>query len=175
MASISRYKDVSLLLGKTYMSSFLFNIGLILMCAMPVVQFSAQAFSDYARNSTINQIFNVQIANLNFFGFFFTNNKSKQTPFMSTNMALRDVAPRPKRHLLHTERPSIQIVFLLHRHRCCARRASCGHNFDPPSPKLGCTESRSLPSHDALVCAYTHTPHTPGSPVQNIHTNMNLK
>lgn len=63
-----------MILGKTYMSSFLFNIGLILMCAMPVVQFSADAFSDYARNSTINQIFNVQIANLNFFGFFFTKN-----------------------------------------------------------------------------------------------------
>jgi LMBR1 domain-containing protein 1 len=63
-----------MILGKTYMSSFLFNIGLILMCAMPVVQFSADAFSAYARNSTINQIFNVQIANLNFFGFFFTNN-----------------------------------------------------------------------------------------------------
>ncbi|KAL3906153.1 MAG: hypothetical protein SGILL_009387 [Bacillariaceae sp.] len=63
-----------MILGKTYMSSFLFNIGLILMCAMPVVQFSAQAFSDYARNSTINQIFNVQIAGLNFFGIFFNNN-----------------------------------------------------------------------------------------------------
>jgi LMBR1 domain-containing protein 1 len=63
-----------MILGKTYMSSFLFNIGLVLMCAMPVVQFSADAFSDYARNAAINQIFNVQIANLNFFGFFFTNN-----------------------------------------------------------------------------------------------------
>jgi LMBR1 domain-containing protein 1 len=63
-----------MILGKTYMSSFLFNIGLVLMCAMPVVQFSADAFSDYARDSTINQIFNVQIANLIFFGFWFTRN-----------------------------------------------------------------------------------------------------
>lgn len=63
-----------MILGKTYMSSFLFNIGLVLMCAMPVVQFSADAFSQYARNATINQIFNVQIANLNFFGFWFKNN-----------------------------------------------------------------------------------------------------
>lgn len=60
-------------LGKTYMSSFLFNVGLVCMCALPVVQFSAQAFSDYARDSTINQIFNVQIENLKFFGFWFTN------------------------------------------------------------------------------------------------------
>jgi len=63
-----------MILGKTYMSSFLFNIGLVLMCSLPVVQFSADAFSDYARYSTINQLFNVQIANLNFFGFFFTKN-----------------------------------------------------------------------------------------------------
>lgn len=61
-------------LGKTYMSSFLFNTGLVLLCALPVVQFSAQAFSDYARDSTINQIFNVQIDNLPFFGYWFANN-----------------------------------------------------------------------------------------------------
>lgn len=62
-----------MILGKTYMSSMLFNVGLVLLCALPVVQFSAQAFSEYARNSTINQIFNVQIENLVFFGFWFTN------------------------------------------------------------------------------------------------------
>ena len=61
-----------MILGKTYMSSFLFNTGLILMCAMPVVQFAAQSFADYARNTTINQIFNVQIDNLTFFGMWFT-------------------------------------------------------------------------------------------------------
>jgi LMBR1 domain-containing protein 1 len=63
-----------MILGKTYMSSFLFNVGLVLLCAMPVVQFSAQAFRDYARNTTINQIFNVQIENLVFFGYWFTRN-----------------------------------------------------------------------------------------------------
>jgi len=62
-----------MILGKTYMSSFLFNTGLVLLCALPVVQFSAQAFSDYARYTTINQVFNVQIDNLVFFGFWFTN------------------------------------------------------------------------------------------------------
>jgi len=62
-----------MILNKTYMSSFLFNVGLVLLCALPVVQFSAQAFSDYARNSTINQIFNVQVENLTFFGVWFTN------------------------------------------------------------------------------------------------------
>jgi len=62
-----------MVLGKTYMSSFLFNTGLVLLCALPVVQFSAQAFSDYARYTAINQIFNVQIYNLVFFGSWFTN------------------------------------------------------------------------------------------------------
>mmetsp|Transcript_15157 Transcript_15157/g.35125 ORF Transcript_15157/g.35125 Transcript_15157/m.35125 type:complete len:558 (-) Transcript_15157:382-2055(-) len=60
-----------MMLGKTYMSSFLFNVLLILLCAMPVVQFSAQAFSAYAANTTVNQIFNVQVMNLTFFGTFF--------------------------------------------------------------------------------------------------------
>lgn len=61
-----------MILGKTYMSSFLFNTGLVLLCALPVAQFAAQSFSDYARYTTINQIFNVQIDNLVFFGFWFT-------------------------------------------------------------------------------------------------------
>jgi LMBR1 domain-containing protein 1 len=60
--------------GKTYMSSFLFNIGLVLLCALPVVQFCATSFSGYARNSNIFQIFGVQIENLKFFGFFWKNN-----------------------------------------------------------------------------------------------------
>lgn len=55
-------------LNKTYMSSFLFNIGLCLLCALPVVQFCASAFQDYARYTTINQVFNVQLYYLKFFG-----------------------------------------------------------------------------------------------------------
>ena len=60
--------------GKTYMSSFMFNIGLVLMCALPVVQFCQEAFSDYASNATIRQIFGVQVQNLRFFKFFWANN-----------------------------------------------------------------------------------------------------
>eukprot|EP00569_Conticribra_weissflogii_P003296 CAMPEP_0171328156 /NCGR_PEP_ID=MMETSP0878-20121228/481_1 /TAXON_ID=67004 /ORGANISM="Thalassiosira weissflogii, Strain CCMP1336" /LENGTH=496 /DNA_ID=CAMNT_0011827985 /DNA_START=169 /DNA_END=1656 /DNA_ORIENTATION=- len=56
--------------NKTYMSSMLFNIGLILLCALPVVQFCSSAFRDYARYTTINQVFNVQIEYLKFFGWF---------------------------------------------------------------------------------------------------------
>ena len=57
-------------LNKTYMSSFLFNVALILLCALPVVQFSVTAFQDYARYTTINQVFNVQLKYLKFFGWF---------------------------------------------------------------------------------------------------------
>jgi LMBR1 domain-containing protein 1 len=63
-------------LNKTYMSSFLFNIALVCLCALPVVQFSASAFQDYARNSTINQVFNVQLYYLQFFGWWWRNKVS---------------------------------------------------------------------------------------------------
>jgi len=58
----------------TYMNSFLFNLGLILLCSLPVVQFSTIAFSDYARFTNVNQIFGVQIKYLQFFSYFWTTN-----------------------------------------------------------------------------------------------------
>lgn len=60
--------------GKTYMSSFMFNIGLVLLCAMPVVQFCQDAFADYAAYADIRQLFGVQVQNLVFFGIFWKNN-----------------------------------------------------------------------------------------------------
>lgn len=59
--------------GKTYMSSFLFNLALVLLCALPVVQFCQAAFSDYTSFAQIRQIFGVQIQYLQFFSFFWTN------------------------------------------------------------------------------------------------------
>jgi LMBR1 domain-containing protein 1 len=57
--------------NKTYMSSFLFNIGLVLLCALPVVQFCQDAFADYAAFSNIRQMFGVQVQNLGFIGWFY--------------------------------------------------------------------------------------------------------
>jgi LMBR1 domain-containing protein 1 len=57
--------------NKTYMSSFLFNIGLVLLCALPVVQFCQMAFADYAAFSNIRQMFGVQVENLSFIGWFY--------------------------------------------------------------------------------------------------------
>ena len=48
--------------------------GLLLLCALPVVQFATTAFADYARYTTINQIFGVQIENLKFFSWWWTSN-----------------------------------------------------------------------------------------------------
>jgi LMBR1 domain-containing protein 1 len=59
--------------GQTYMSSFLFNMGLVLLSALPVVQFAVISFDDYAKYSTIRQIFVVQIEYLDLFSFFYEN------------------------------------------------------------------------------------------------------
>ena len=63
-----------MIMGKTYMSSLMFNIGLVLLCSLPVVQFCSEAFADYARFSTARQIFGVQIYNLKFFGWWWSSN-----------------------------------------------------------------------------------------------------
>lgn len=59
--------------GKTYMSSFMFNTALVLMCSMPVVQLCQLAFADYAAYSNIRQLFGVQVAYLEFFRYFWVN------------------------------------------------------------------------------------------------------
>lgn len=58
----------------TYMSSFLFNTGLVLLCALPIVQFCVTAFDSYAIYATVNQVFGTQIHYLKFFNYFWTNN-----------------------------------------------------------------------------------------------------
>jgi LMBR1 domain-containing protein 1 len=60
--------------GKTYMSSFMFNIALVLMCALPVVQFCQEAFAEYTSFADIRQIFGVQVQYLTFFSIFWTQN-----------------------------------------------------------------------------------------------------
>lgn len=60
--------------GKTYMSSFMFNIGLVLLCALPVVQFCTKAFSYYARNTNVYQVMGVQVEYLSVFQWFWVNN-----------------------------------------------------------------------------------------------------
>ncbi|KAG5184761.1 LMBR1-like membrane protein [Tribonema minus] len=60
-------------LNETYMNSFLFNVGIILMCVPAVIQFSVQAFSAYLVSADINSFFNVQVKYLRFFRYFYVN------------------------------------------------------------------------------------------------------
>jgi len=58
-------------LHRTYMSSFLFNIALVLLCSVPAVQFSVLAFAEYAQYTDVLQMFGVQVKYLEFFSIFF--------------------------------------------------------------------------------------------------------
>lgn len=60
--------------GGTYVNSFLFNLGIILFCSIPIVHFCVQAFEGYARNTDSFLLFNVQIKYLTFYSQFFTQN-----------------------------------------------------------------------------------------------------
>lgn len=57
--------------GGTYMNSFLFNIGVLLICTAPLVEFCAVAFSGYTVHADINLLYNVQITNVDFFSLFY--------------------------------------------------------------------------------------------------------
>jgi len=55
------------------MNSFLFNVNLILICSVAVCQFCSSAFSQYARLTDIDMMFNTQIRYLRFFTWFYDN------------------------------------------------------------------------------------------------------
>lgn len=56
--------------NKTYMSSFMFNVGLVLLCALPVVQFTVTAFPEYARYTNVINVMGTQVQYLKFFSWF---------------------------------------------------------------------------------------------------------
>ena len=60
--------------GKTMMNSFLFNVGIILLCEIPVIQFCSSAFSIYARVTSISMLFGTQIRYIKGFDFMFQYN-----------------------------------------------------------------------------------------------------
>mmetsp|Transcript_131108 Transcript_131108/g.195398 ORF Transcript_131108/g.195398 Transcript_131108/m.195398 type:complete len:493 (-) Transcript_131108:37-1515(-) len=60
--------------GGTLMNSFLFNTGMILLCTASIVQFCATAFADYARLTTISQIYVSQVQYLIFLSIFYEKN-----------------------------------------------------------------------------------------------------
>uniref|UniRef100_K3X7A6 Uncharacterized protein n=1 Tax=Globisporangium ultimum (strain ATCC 200006 / CBS 805.95 / DAOM BR144) TaxID=431595 RepID=K3X7A6_GLOUD len=58
----------------TYMNSMLFNLGLVLSCSIPVVQFCDQAFQDYGRLTSIRTMMGNQIHYLQGMSFFWEYN-----------------------------------------------------------------------------------------------------
>ena len=50
--------------GGTLMSSFLFNVALVLLATQAAIQFCAQAFELYANNSAIQKIWGGQVRQL---------------------------------------------------------------------------------------------------------------
>jgi len=61
-------------MGKTLMNSFLFNLALILLSVLPVVQFCTQAFNTYARLTDADVIFSSTMRYLKFFRYFWAYN-----------------------------------------------------------------------------------------------------
>lgn len=59
---------------KTFVNSMIFNLLLVMLCVLPVVQFCTQAFAGYARLTDADVIFGSQIKNMEFFRHFFDNN-----------------------------------------------------------------------------------------------------
>ncbi|KAI8909694.1 hypothetical protein EDD86DRAFT_238344 [Gorgonomyces haynaldii] len=53
-----------LVIGETMMSALVFNAGVILLCSLPLAQFSTLAFSDYAKYTSNQSIFGVQVSSL---------------------------------------------------------------------------------------------------------------
>ena len=57
--------------GKTLMNSMLFNVSVLVLCSLPVVQFCTYAFDAYARYTTISTLLGVQVKYMEFLSLFF--------------------------------------------------------------------------------------------------------
>lgn len=60
--------------GKTLLNSFMFNVQLVLLCVLPTVQFSTQAFASYARYTEADVIFGSQMRYIQGFRYFWQYN-----------------------------------------------------------------------------------------------------
>ena len=61
-------------LGNTLMSAFLFNVNLIMLSSIAVIQFCAKAFDGYAAETSVSDIFGQEIENLRGLGAVFREN-----------------------------------------------------------------------------------------------------
>lgn len=70
--------------GATYLNAFLFNLGVVMMCTLPLINFCVLAFSGYTIDTDVYFLFIVQTNNLRFFNTFF---QSKLFPWLILLMA----------------------------------------------------------------------------------------
>jgi len=75
-------------IGDTMMSSFLFNVWLLLLCAVATVQFCYEAFQSYAQLTAIELLLGVQVRNLLFLSYFFRSNIFIYTMFGISSLTL---------------------------------------------------------------------------------------
>eukprot|EP00455_Lapot_gusevi_P028580 TRINITY_DN3053_c0_g4_i4.p1 TRINITY_DN3053_c0_g4~~TRINITY_DN3053_c0_g4_i4.p1 ORF type:complete len:509 (+),score=180.66 TRINITY_DN3053_c0_g4_i4:155-1681(+) len=68
------FKIYPMELNNTYLNAFLANTWIIVLCAVPTVQFAAQAFPFYARFTAIDLLFSTQVRYLKFFRYFYVFN-----------------------------------------------------------------------------------------------------
>ena len=91
--------------NKTYSNAFLFNVALILLCTVPLLQFCSTAFAGYTRASDIYLLFQIQIYYLDFFGLFFSNRVFVWIILLTACVTLPYLAYQPR-----DSAPSIQSV-----------------------------------------------------------------
>ncbi|KAL4484994.1 hypothetical protein ABPG74_020171 [Tetrahymena malaccensis] len=60
--------------NETWMNSFLFNLNIILITTVALVQFVSKCFSQYMRYTELDQIYGRQVEYLEFYKYFYTNN-----------------------------------------------------------------------------------------------------
>ena len=83
-------------IGATLMNSFLFNVWLLLLCAVATVQFCFGAFQSYAQLTAIDMLLGVQVRNLQGFAWFFANNVFFYSLFGVSALTLAFLCAFPK-------------------------------------------------------------------------------
>lgn len=95
-------------LGATMMNSFLFNVALILLCSVPIVQFCTTAFALFAHDTAIENIFGVQITHLRFMREFFANNVFLYVLFSLTGLTFIYLLMFPTDHRRNREKRELK-------------------------------------------------------------------
>jgi LMBR1 domain-containing protein 1 len=68
------FKVHPMVIGGTYINAFLFNLGVVMLCTIPLIHFCVLAFSQYTVYTDAFSLFMVQIGNLHFYRTFYAEN-----------------------------------------------------------------------------------------------------